>query len=52
MARYSIAMSIYIGHGWQTAACTLLALPWINRHPVAFPLMIGVRAGPEREVTA
>mmetsp|Transcript_40876 Transcript_40876/g.132453 ORF Transcript_40876/g.132453 Transcript_40876/m.132453 type:complete len:144 (+) Transcript_40876:1184-1615(+) len=35
-------MSIYIGHGWQTAACTLLALPWINRHRVAFPVMIGV----------
>ena len=41
VARYSISRSIYVGHVWQVVACVCLSLPWINRHPVAFPVMVG-----------
>lgn len=40
VARYSIARSVYIGHTWQVVTMVLLSLPWVNRHRVAYPIVV------------
>ena len=41
-ARYCIARCVYIGHVWQMVMMVVLALPWINRSHIGFPICIAV----------
>ena len=41
-ARFCIARCIYIGHIWQLVGMTVLALPWANRDPIVFPVLIAI----------